>query len=125
MRRSQAWRQALLVTTKGRDPEGWLSSCSGQNRTPHGLGILEQAFNEKTTIVGTVIAAVKGGLSVDVGVRAFYAGDRAAACVKLLEMEKIVGQEIRCRITKLDVTEEDIVVVDRRVISEEEDQVSP
>jgi small subunit ribosomal protein S1 len=36
------------------------------------------------------------------------------------EMEKLVGQDIRCRITKLDVGEED-VVVDRRVIAEEEE----
>src|ERR1035441_4434877 len=34
-------------------------------------------------------------------------------------MEKLVGTEIPCRITKLDVTEED-VVVDRRVIAEEQ-----
>ena len=34
-------------------------------------------------------------------------------------MEKLVGQEITCRITKLDVTDED-VVVDRRVILEEQ-----
>jgi small subunit ribosomal protein S1 len=39
------------------------------------------------------------------------------------EMEKLVGQEIRCRITKLDVTEED-VVVDRRVIAEEEERAT-
>jgi small subunit ribosomal protein S1 len=39
------------------------------------------------------------------------------------EMEKLVGQEIRCRITKLDVTEED-VVVDRRVIAEEEERAN-
>src|SRR5205085_10292086 len=37
--------------------------------------------------------------------------------------EKLVGQEIRCRITKLDVTEED-VVVDRRIISEEEESAT-
>lgn len=37
------------------------------------------------------------------------------------EMEKLVGQEIRCRITKLDTTEED-VVADRRVIAEEEER---
>jgi small subunit ribosomal protein S1 len=36
-------------------------------------------------------------------------------------MEKLVGQEIRCRIIKLDSTEED-VVVDRRAVSEEEDR---
>ena len=35
------------------------------------------------------------------------------------EMEKLVGQEITCRITKLDVTDED-VVVDRRAILEEQ-----
>ncbi len=37
------------------------------------------------------------------------------------EMEKLVGQEIRCRIIKLDVTDED-VVVDRRVVTEEEER---
>ena len=45
---------------------------------------------------------VKGGLSVDVGVRAFMPR-RAVAARDAAEMEKLVGQEIRCRITKLDV----------------------
>ena len=36
-------------------------------------------------------------------------------------MEKLVGQEIRCRITKLDTEDED-VVVDRRVVLEEEER---
>ncbi len=48
---------------------------------------------------------------------------RAAALREAAEMEKLVGQEIRCRITKLDVTEED-VVVDRRVIAEEEERAT-
>jgi small subunit ribosomal protein S1 len=38
-------------------------------------------------------------------------------------MEKLVEQEIRCRITKLDEADEDIVV-DRRVIAEEEEQAA-
>jgi len=37
------------------------------------------------------------------------------------EMEKLVGQEIRCRIIKLDVADED-VVVDRRAVAEEEER---
>lgn len=37
------------------------------------------------------------------------------------EMEKLVGQEVRCRIIKLDATEED-VVVDRRALAEEEER---
>jgi len=63
---------------------------------------------------------VKGGLSVDVGVRAFMPASRSGVR-DATEMEKLVGQEIRCRITKLDSTEED-VVVDRRVIAEEEER---
>lgn len=112
----------LLVTVKGRDPEGYYELALGKIARPTDWASLEQAFNEKTTIVGTVMAAVKGGLSVDVGVRAFMPASRSGVR-DAAEMEKLVGQEIRCRITKLDVTEED-VVVDRRVIAEEEERAT-
>jgi len=39
------------------------------------------------------------------------------------EMEKLVEQEIRCRITKLDAAEED-VVVDRRIVAEDEEKAA-
>jgi small subunit ribosomal protein S1 len=112
----------LLVTVKGRDPEGYYELALGKIARPTDWASLEKAFNEKTTIVGTVMAAVKGGLSVDVGVRAFMPASRTGTR-DAAEMEKLVGQEIRCRITKLDVTEED-VVVDRRVIAEEEERAT-
>ncbi len=112
----------LLVTVKGRDPEGYYELSLGKVTRPTDWASLEQAFNEKTTIVGTVMAAVKGGLSVDVGVRAFMPASRSGVR-DAAEMEKLVGQEIRCRITQLDVTEED-VVVDRRVVAEEEERVN-
>jgi len=38
-------------------------------------------------------------------------------------MEKLVGQEISCRIIKLEVADED-VVVDRRAVLEEEERAS-
>jgi len=63
---------------------------------------------------------VKGGLSVDVGVRAFMPASRSGA-KDAAEIEALVGQEIRCRIIKLDVADED-VVVDRRVVLEEEER---
>jgi small subunit ribosomal protein S1 len=112
----------LLVTVKGRDPEGYYEVALGKISRPTDWASLEQAFNEKATIVGTVMAAIKGGLSVDVGVRAFMPASRSGVR-DAAEMEKLVGQEIRCRITKLDVTEED-VVVDRRVIAEEEERAT-
>jgi small subunit ribosomal protein S1 len=113
----------LMVTIKGRDAEsGYYALTRGRVARPTDWESLEKAFKEKTTIVGTVTAAVKGGLSVDVGVRAFMPASRSGVR-EVAELEKLVGQEIRCRITKLDVADEDIVV-DRRVVAEEEAQAS-
>src|SRR5712692_2618926 len=110
----------LLVSVKGRDPEGYYELTRGKVERPKDWASLEKAFADKETIVGTVTGVVKGGLSVDVGVRAFMPASRSGTR-DAAEMEKLVEQEIRCRITKLDVTEED-VVVDRRVIVEEEER---
>ncbi len=57
---------------------------------------------------------------MDVGVRAFLPASRSGAR-DAGELEKLVGQQIRCRIIKLEAAEED-VVVDRRVLTEEEDR---
>jgi len=112
----------LVVSIKGRDPEGYYDLSLGKVERPKDWASLAKAFTEKTTIVGTVTAVVKGGLSVDVGVRAFMPASRSGAR-DAAEMEKLVEQEIRCRIIKLDEAEED-VVVDRRVVAEEEDRAA-
>ncbi len=106
------------VTVKGRDPEGYYELTRFKVARPTDWPALERAFAEKAMIVGTVTAQVKGGFSVDVGVRAFMPASRSGAR-EAADMEALVGQEIRCRITKLDTAEED-VVVDRRIIAEEE-----
>ena len=112
----------LVVSIKGRDPEGYYELTLGKIERPRDWAALQKAFAEKTTIMGTVTAVVKGGLSVDVGVRAFMPASRSGAR-DAAEMEKLVEQEIRCRITKLDETEED-VVVDRRIVVEEEERAA-
>jgi small subunit ribosomal protein S1 len=108
----------LPVSVKGRNAEGYYELTRGKVGRPKDWEELEKAFSEKTTIVGTVTAVVKGGLSVDVGVRAFLPASRSGVR-DAGEMAKLVGQDIRCRITKLDAADED-VVVDRRIIAEEE-----
>jgi small subunit ribosomal protein S1 len=112
----------LAVTIKGRDPEGYYELTLSKAARPTDWAALERAFAAKTTIVGTVTGVVKGGLSVDVGVRAFMPASRSGAR-DAAEMEKLVEQEIRCRITKLDAAEED-VVVDRRIVVEEEGEAA-
>src|SRR5208337_736039 len=110
----------LTVSVKGRDPDGYYELSRSRIAQPKDWSSLEEAFAEKATIVGTVKGVVKGGLSVDVGVRAFLPASRSGAR-DAAEMEKLVGQEIHCRIIKLDVADED-VVVDHRAVAEDEER---
>ena len=112
--------EVLQVTVKGRDPEGYYELTRGKVERPTDWTSLQKAFDEKATIVGTVTGVVKGGLSVDVGVRAFMPASRSGTH-DAAELAKLVEQEIRCRIIKLDVDDED-VVVDRRAVAEEEER---
>jgi small subunit ribosomal protein S1 len=89
---------------------------------PKDWSALEKAFLDQSIILGNVTGVVKGGLTVDVGVRAFLPASRSGAR-DAAEMEKLVGQEIRCRILKLEVDDED-VVVDRRAVLEQEQQAA-
>ncbi len=111
----------LFVNIKGRDPEGYYELTLGKAARVTDWASLEKAFAEKTPIIGTVTGVVKGGLNVDVGVRAFMPASRSGAR-DAAEMEKLVDQEIRCRIIKLDAADED-VVVDRRGVAEDEERV--
>ena len=110
----------LQVTVKGRDLEGYYELTRGKVERPTDWAALEKAFADKSTIIGTVTGVIKGGLSVDVGVRAFMPASRSGTHDST-ELAKLVEQEIRCRIIKLDVEDED-VVVDRRVIAEDEER---
>ena len=110
----------VQVTVKGRDPEGYYELTRGKVERPTDWASLQKAFEEKSTIVGTVTGVIKGGVTVDVGVRAFMPASRSGT-KDASELAKLVEQEIRCRIIKLDVEDED-VVVDRRAIAEDEER---
>jgi len=111
-----------LVSVKGRDLDGYYELSRFKVERPTDWDAFEKAFADKSAILGTVTAVVKGGFSVDVGVRAFMPASRSGVR-ETSEMENLVGQEIRCRIIKLDVADED-VVVDRRVVAEEEERAA-
>ena len=91
----------LLVSIRGRDQEGNYQLSTIKVETPRDWSGLEAAFAKKRIIGGTVLEVVKGGLRVDVGVRAFMPASRSGAREQA-DLEKLVGQQIECRITKLD-----------------------
>jgi len=106
------------VSVTGRNEERYYTLSLFKVAQPRDWSALEAAFAEKTAVVGTVTEVVKGGVSVDVGVRAFMPASRSGTR-DAAELEQLVGTEITCRITKLDVTDEN-VVVDRRAVLEEQ-----
>ena len=112
----------FAVSVKGRDIDGYYELSLFKVARPKDFTSLEEAFEQKETISGTVTGVVKGGLTVDIGMRAFMPASRSGVR-DAAEMEKLVGQEIRCRITKLDVADED-AVVDRRSVLEEEEKLT-
>src|SRR5437867_6924932 len=106
------------VTITGYNSEGMATLSRVTGPRPRDWEGLARAFEAKEIIAGRVTGAIKGGFSVDVGTRAFMPASRSGLR-DAAEMQKLVGQEIRCRIIKLDVDDED-VVVDRRTVLEEE-----
>jgi small subunit ribosomal protein S1 len=109
---------AFPVSITGRNEEGYYDLSRFRVAQPRDWSGLEHAFAEKIAVSGTVTELVKGGLSVDIGVRAFMPASRSGTR-DAAELEALVGQPITCRITKLDVADEN-VVVDRRVVLEEQ-----
>jgi len=106
------------VSVTGRNEEHYYELSRFKVAQPRDWSALEAAFQEKLAVVGTVTEVIKGGLSVDIGVRAFMPASRSGT-KDAIELEKLVGTQITCRITKLEVTDEN-VVVDRRVVLEEQ-----
>jgi small subunit ribosomal protein S1 len=108
----------ITVSAGPRNDEGYYQLSTIKVNRPKDWTALQAAFDGKQNIAGVVTEQVKGGFRVDVGMRAFMPASRSGVR-EAEEMAKLVGQEILCRITKLD-TEKDDIVVDRRVVLEEE-----
>jgi small subunit ribosomal protein S1 len=110
----------LQVSSKGRNEEGYYDVSLLKVAVPKDWSSLTKAFEEGTPVTGVVTGVVKGGLTVDVGVRAFLPASRSGVR-DATDMEKLVGQQILCKLTKVDEADED-VVVDRRSVLEAEEK---
>ena len=109
----------VTVSVGPRNAEGNYVLSTIHVEQPKDWSGLESAFEQGIVVSGTVTETVKGGLRVEVaGARAFMPASRSGARDQA-EIERLVGQTIACRIIKLD-KEKDDLVVDRRVVLEEE-----
>src|SRR5690242_18279979 len=79
---------------------------------------LEKAHNEQLVISGRVLGRVKGGLAVDVGIKAFMPGSQADPR-PVHNLDSLAGQDIPVKIIKLNRRRGN-VVVSRKIAIEEE-----
>ena len=79
---------------------------------------VERAYNENLVIRGRVIERIKGGLSVDIGVRAFLPGSQIDVR-PIKNLDVLRGKEIECRVIKLNRKRGNIVL-SRKIVLENE-----
>ena len=79
---------------------------------------VERAFVERKVVIGRVVERIKGGLAVDIGVRAFLPGSQIDVR-PVRNLDALKGQELRMRVIKVNKKRGNIVL-SRKVLLEEE-----
>ena len=80
---------------------------------------VEKAHNEKTPLTGTVVGRVKGGLTVDVGIKAFLPGSQLELR-PVRNLDAYIGQPIQVRVIKLNKKRGNVVVSRKEILEEEQ-----
>jgi small subunit ribosomal protein S1 len=79
---------------------------------------IEKAFEDETVLTGRVIERIKGGLAVDIGVRAFLPGSQVDMH-PVRNLDSFRGEEIEVRVIKVNKRRGNIVLSRKAVLEEE------
>src|SRR6266550_4124407 len=80
---------------------------------------LEQAANDKTPVKGMVLGRVKGGLTVDIGIKAFLPGSQVEVR-PVRNLDGYIGTEIEVRVIKLNKKRGNVVISRKELLEEEQ-----
>ncbi len=81
--------------------------------------VIEKAANEKTPVTGIVLGRVKGGLTVDIGIKAFLPGSQLEIR-PVRNLDAYIGQPIEIRVIKLNKKRGNVVVSRKEILEEEQ-----
>ena len=81
---------------------------------------LQKAFDEGTPVQGTIVAKVKGGYTVDIGVKAFLPGSQVDLR-PVRDNEPVIGIQGKFRVLKFSRKKANVVVSRRAFLEEERD----
>jgi small subunit ribosomal protein S1 len=79
---------------------------------------IEKAAADKTIVPGLVVARVKGGLTVDIGIKAFLPGSQVEVR-PVRNLDAYIGQTIDVRVIKLNKKRGNVVVSRKELLEEE------
>jgi small subunit ribosomal protein S1 len=79
---------------------------------------VEKAYLERKVVIGRVIERIKGGLAVDIGVRAFLPGSQIDVR-PVRNLDALRGQELRMRVIKVNKKRGNIVLSRKALLEEE------
>src|SRR5216117_1853317 len=79
---------------------------------------VEKAYADRKVVIGRVIERIKGGLAVDIGVRAFLPGSQIDVR-PVRNLDALKGQELRMRVIKVNKKRGNIVLSRKAVLEEE------
>jgi small subunit ribosomal protein S1 len=106
------------VVIEREEPEGGYLVSYERAQRLRAWDSIEKAANEKTPIVGTVVSRVKGGLTVDIGMKAFLPGSQLEIR-PVRNLDAYLGQQIEVRVIKLNKKRGNVVVSRKEILEED------
>jgi small subunit ribosomal protein S1 len=107
-----------VLLEKTEDKEGYVVLSKEKAEKMKVWDDVERAYQERRVVVGRVIERVKGGLAVDIGVRAFLPGSQVDLR-PVRNLDTLKGQELRMRVIKVNKKRGNIVLSRKAVLEEE------
>jgi small subunit ribosomal protein S1 len=108
----------VMIDHAGQQVEGYVLLSHTRAARLRVWDTLEKAFEEQLVVSGHVLGRVKGGLSVDVGVKAFMPGSQADPR-PIHNLDAFIGQDIPVKIIKLNRRRGNVVVSRKAAVEEE------
>jgi small subunit ribosomal protein S1 len=107
-----------VLLEKTEDKEGYVVLSKEKAEKMKVWDDVERAYQERRVVTGRVIERVKGGLAVDIGVRAFLPGSQVDLR-PVRNLDSLKGQELRMRVIKVNKKRGNIVLSRKAVLEEE------
>ncbi len=107
-----------VLLEKAEDRNGYLILSREKAEKMKVWDQIEEAYQNRTIVKGRVIERIKGGLAVDIGVRAFLPGSQVDVR-PVRNLDSLKGQELEMRVIKVNKKRGNIVL-SRKVVMEEQ-----